>query len=60
MHDLDCFFLSVKVVTDGQLPGVRGLRGHFLPTVTFHVFVHLSKDSVGVRSNSAGGRFHTS
>ena len=30
-------FSSVKVITDGQLPGVRGLRGHLLHTVPFLV-----------------------
>ena len=30
-------FSSVKVITGGQLPGVRGLRGHLLYTVTFFV-----------------------
>ena len=33
-------FSSVKVVTGGQLPGVRGLLGHLFHTVTFFV-LHL-------------------
>ena len=31
-------FSSVKVITGDQLPGVRGLCGHLLHTVTFLVF----------------------
>ena len=31
-------FTSVKGITDGQLPDVRGLRGHLLYTVKFLVY----------------------
>ena len=31
------FYSSVKVITGGQLPCVRGLQGHLLHTVTFLV-----------------------
>ena len=34
-------FSSVKVITDGQPPGVRCLRGHLLHTVPFLVFFFL-------------------
>ena len=32
-------FSCAQVSTDGQLPGVRGLRGHLLRTVTFLVYL---------------------
>ena len=37
MYDVDCFFWC-QVITGGQLPDVRGLRGHLFLTVTFFVW----------------------